>query len=80
MPSPRFFTEEGVPYCEAGGRVYRIIEAGGQRLVHLGSGMEDAVSGADPGGVRGGRDDVFASCWRPASHSKTLARSSLPAR
>lgn len=31
MASPRFFSEEGVPYCEAGGRVYRIIEAGGQR-------------------------------------------------
>jgi thymidylate synthase ThyX len=31
MPAPRFFSEEGVPYCEAADRVYRIIDAGGQR-------------------------------------------------
>lgn len=31
MAAPRFFSEEGNPYCEAGGRVYRIIEAGGER-------------------------------------------------
>ncbi|MDP9236505.1 MAG: hypothetical protein M3P30_03740 [Chloroflexota bacterium] len=31
MPSPRFFSEQGIPCCEAGGRVYRIVDAGGQR-------------------------------------------------
>lgn len=29
--TPRFFTEEGIPYCQASGRVYRVIDAGGQR-------------------------------------------------
>lgn len=31
MAAPRFFSDEGARYCEAGGRVYRIIDAGGQR-------------------------------------------------
>ena len=31
MASPRFFSERGVAYCESGGRVYRIIKAGGER-------------------------------------------------
>ena len=31
MASPRCFSDGGTPYCEAGGRVYRIIDAGGQR-------------------------------------------------
>jgi hypothetical protein len=31
MAVPRFFSENGRPFCEAGGRVYRVIEAGGQR-------------------------------------------------
>ena len=32
MAAPRFFYEEGIRYCEAGGRVYRIIDAGSQHL------------------------------------------------
>jgi hypothetical protein len=31
MAAPQFFSEGGQPFCEAGGRVYRIIDAGGQR-------------------------------------------------
>ena len=30
MP-PRFFEEHGREYCEAGGRTFRVIDAGGQR-------------------------------------------------
>ncbi len=31
MAPPRFFSQDNVPYCEAGARVYRIIDVGGQR-------------------------------------------------
>lgn len=32
MPAPRFFPEGGDPFCEAGGRVYRVIEVGSERF------------------------------------------------
>jgi hypothetical protein len=31
MTAPRFLVESGQAYCEAGGRVYRIADAGGER-------------------------------------------------
>jgi thymidylate synthase ThyX len=31
VAAPRFFSEGDASYCEAGGRVYRIVDAGGQR-------------------------------------------------
>lgn len=31
MSPPKFFTEDGALCCEVGGRVYRVVEAGGQR-------------------------------------------------
>ena len=45
MASPRFFSKEGVPYCEAGGRVYRIIDAGGERWFVPGAAWDTPFQG-----------------------------------